>query len=470
MQGRCQGFNCHASLVMSLRGLRRASVEIPKQSPTRVGIASQRLAKTYDVLIIGAGPAGLAAALELKRLGVKDVMVAEREPEAGGIPRMCGHIGFGLTDLHRVMTGPSYARKYREMADRAGITIHTSTTITGWDKAAGTAARHLRDGGLRALQFTSPDGMGNIEAKSVLLATGVRERPRSARLVPGRRPQGVFTTGSLQRFVYEHELPVGKRAVIVGAERVSLSVVLTLMHAGVRVLNMITELPHHQLYLPVFLPAKILFADILARAPILINKRVTNIFGHPRVEGIEITDLDSGKTQVIECDTVVFTGDWVPENELARRADVKTGRPALGPQVDSRFRTSQQGIFAAGNLLRGVETADWAAWEGRSAARSIARFLENTGWNGSRLEIHAESPLDWIYPNVLSPDAFPSRFRIRSREFRDHIALRVMQGQRVLYHQNFRRLLANTSINISSEWARNVDFSSEPLKIEVAEQ
>jgi thioredoxin reductase len=381
---------------------------------------------------------------------------------------MCGHIGCGLTDLDRVMTGPSYARKYREMADRAGINIHTSTTITGWKDDLFSTHSHRE--GRYALDFTSPDGLGIIEAKSVLLATGVRERPRSARLVPGHRPQGVFTTGSLQRFVYEHELPVGKRAVIVGAERVSLSVVLTLMHAGVHVLNMITELPYHQLYLPVFLPAKILFADILARVPILTNQRVTNIFGRQRVEEIEITGLDSGKTQVIECDTIVFTGDWIPENELARKADVKTGKPAHGPQVDSQFRTSQPGIFAAGNLLRGVETADWAALEGRSAARSIARFLENDGWNGSGLEVHAESPLHWVCPNVLSPDALPSHFRIRAHEFRDHITLKVMQGLRILYSQKFRRLLANTSINISGEWVKRVDFSGEPLKIEVCER
>jgi L-2-hydroxyglutarate oxidase LhgO len=466
-QGRCQGFNCHASLVMSLRGATKQSPvrsEIP--SSTALRLRSEKSAtplSPVDVLIVGAGPAGIAAALELKKLGIKDILIAERESEAGGIPRMCGHIGFGLTDLYRLMTGPSYARKYRELADRAGINIHTSTTITGWDNASG-------NGGLGVLKFTSPNGVGSIEAKSVLLATGVRERPRSARLVPGHRPQGVFTTGSLQRFVYEHELPVGKRAVIVGAERVSLSVVLTLMHAEVRVLNMITELPHHQLYLPVFLPAKILFADILAGAPILTNQRVTNIFGRQRVEGIEITDMDSGSTRVIECDTVVFTGQWIPENELARKGDVKTGKPAHGPQVDSQFRTSQPGIFAAGNLLRGVETADWAALEGRSAARSIAQFLENDEWNGSRLEVHAESPLDWVCPNVLSPDALPRHFRIRAHEFRDHITLKVMQGLRILYSQKFGRLLANTSINISGEWVKRVDFSGEPLKIEVCEQ
>jgi L-2-hydroxyglutarate oxidase LhgO len=464
LQGRCQGFNCQAALAKAL------SVEdaIPSRERLKPQGVQRRLRGSMqaDVLIVGAGPAGIAAALELKKLGIDNIMIAEREPEAGGIPRMCGHIGFGIQDLHRVLTGPNYARRYRRLAEMAGIKININTTITGWDIAL-TPAPSDRERAYTTLDFTSPDGPGTIEARSVLLATGVRERPRAARLVPGHRPQGVFTTGSLQRFVYEHEIPIGKRAVIVGAERVSLSVVLTLMHAGVHVLNMITDLPHHQLYLPVFLPAKILFSDILARAPILTNRRVTNIFGRQRVEGIEITDLESGRTQIMECDTIVFTGDWIPENELARKGDVKTGKPVLGPQVDAAFRTSRPGVFAAGNLLRGVETADWAALEGRSAAHSIAQFLENTGWNASRLGVHVEPPLDWICPSVLSQDALPGRFRLRSREFRDHSTLTLRQGDRILHRQRFRRLPANTSINLSSEWAQHVDFSGEPVTIEV---
>lgn len=451
IQGRCQGFNCHASLIMSLRAYGKQS-PVKSKNTLQPALRLPSALLGADVLIVGGGPAGLAAALELKKLGIKDVIVAEREAEAGGIPRMCGHIGFGVTDLHRVMTGPNYARTYREMAEEAGIQVHTNTTITGWEDQ-------------HQVSYTSPNGAGPIETKSILLATGVRERPRSARLVPGFRPQGVYTTGSLQRFVYEQGMPVGKRAVVVGAERVSLSVVLTLMHAGVKVLHMITELPHHQLYLPLFLPAKLLFADILARAPILTSTRVSNLLGRTRLEAVEITGVETGKTRTIECDTVVFTGNWIPENELARRGGVDTSKPSLGPQVDSFFRTSQHGVFAAGNLLRGVETADWAAHEGRSAARSIARYLEIARWNETRLALQPESPLAWVYPNVLSPDAPVDRFWFRSDEFRQNVNLQVRQGGRVLYQKHLRRLTANTSLELNSEWIENVDFTGEPVKL-----
>jgi pyruvate/2-oxoglutarate dehydrogenase complex dihydrolipoamide dehydrogenase (E3) component len=277
----------------------------------------------------------------------------------------------------------------------------------------------------------------------------------------------VFTTGSLQRFVYEQGLPVGKRAVIVGAEIVSLSVVTTLLHAGVKVAGMVTELPNHQLYLPIFLPAKIFYADILARSPILTNKRVTNILGRSRVEGIEVTDLESGKTQIIECDTVVFTGNWIPENELARRGGVETLKPSLGPQVDSMFRTSQVGVFAAGNLLRGVETADWAALEGRSAARSMARWLENAQWNENRLEIQCEAPLAWICPNVITSDSRVGRFRFWSTAFRKNALVQIKQGERILYQMQLKSLKANVSLQLDGEWVSKVNLEGGAITCEV---
>ena len=467
MQGRCQGFNCQASLnvILKKQGERRifttmretlrSQRALTHAVPESLGQSDNMMT---EVLIVGAGPAGLAAALELKKLGIKDVIVAEREAEAGGIPRMCGHIGFGLRDFHQVLTGPNYARKYVQMAEKAGIKIARNTTITGWNNAADNGARS-------SLGYTSPNGLGTIEAKSVLLATGVRERPRAARLVPGHRPQGVFTTGSLQRFVYEHHLPVGKRAVIVGAEIVSLSVVTTLLHAGVKVVNMVTELPRHQLYLPLFLPAKIFYVDLLARTPIVTNSRISNIFGRQHVEGIEITDLDSGKTETIECDTVIFTGNWIPENELARRGNVETGRPSFGPQVDSYFRTSQLGIFAAGNLLHGVETADWAALEGRRAAGSMARYLENAEWSASRLEIQPEAPVAWICPNVLSPDVRVEGFRFWSKEFKKNATLQLEQGARVLFEKKIGWLKANVALSLDNDWVEKVDFGNGPVKL-----
>jgi thioredoxin reductase len=338
------------------------------------------------------------------------------------------------------------------MAEQAGIHIAKNTTITGWEDKS-------------RVSFSCPEGIGSYEAKSILLATGVRERPRPARLIPGYRPQGVFTTGSLQRFVYEHALPVGRRAVIVGAEIVSLSVVTTLLHAGVKVAALVTDLPDHQLYLPIFLPAKFLYADMLARTKILPNRKVVNILGNSRVEGLETRDLETGIIEVFECDTVVFTGDWIPENELARRGEIDTLKPSLGPQVDEAFRTSQPGVFAAGNLLRGVETADWAAMEGRAAARSIARWLGNAQWSASRLGVETEAPIGWICPNVLSPDLRLEGFRFWSNEFRQNARLQLRQGGRVLYEKRIGWLKAKVSLNLESNWIEKVDYSGEAVQL-----
>jgi glycerol-3-phosphate dehydrogenase len=362
-QGRCQGFNCHAALEMSLRG----AVSATKQSPSMNDDALRRsLSTSCDVLIVGAGPAGLSAAVELKKQGIKNILVVDREPEAGGMPRMCHHTGFGRADLWRMFSGPRYARYYRELAEKFDVEIQTSTTIMGWADSA-------EDGGLSKLSFTSPSGLGEIEAQTVLLATGVRERPRSARLIPGTRPQGIYTTGSLQRFVYQEQLSVGKKAVIVGAELVSLSALMTLQHADVKCLMMITEESKHQIEFP-YVVMKWAVADILTRTPIITNTRITNIFGQKRVEGIELTSAN-GQINIVECDTLIFTGNWIPENEMARLGGLAIDPITRGPKIDAEFHSSVSGVFAAGNLLRGVETADHCAIEGIKAGRAIAKYL-----------------------------------------------------------------------------------------------
>ena len=406
-----------------------------------------------QVVIVGAGPAGLAAALELRKRGIADVLVLEREGQAGGVPLWCHHTGFGLPDLRRPFSGPAYARHYAQRAEQAGIEVRTATTVTGWR-------------GPRTLTTSSPAGLGEVEAGAVLLATGCREQPRSARLVPGSRPAGVFTTGALQRFVYQQHLPVGKRAVIVGAELVSLSALLTLRHAGLSCAMLATELPRHQVYMP-YLPAKWLWADLLSRTPVRANVRVERIDGRGRVEGVELLQLDTGRSEHVACDTVVFTGDWRPENELARNGGLAQDAGTRGARVDAAFRASEPGVFAAGNLLRGAETASMCALEGRAAAASMARYLAGEAWPVAACAIEAQPPLTWVAPNVISPGAqlAGSKFGFQVAGFVGRCTLRVDQGARVLHRQRYFGLHPNTPLRLDGGWAARVDPAAGPVRL-----
>jgi thioredoxin reductase len=289
------------------------------------------------VTIVGGGPAGLSAAIELRRLGVHRVTVHEREQRAGGIPRHTNHLGFGGRDLHRMMSGPRYARTLIDRATSAGVDVRLGSPVFSLD---------------------------DLDADAVVLATGVRERPRSARLVPGDRPAGIFTTGSVQQLIMAG-LHVGTRAVIVGAEHVSFSAILTLAHGGCRSVGMVTPLPRHQSYALVKLATA-----TLRRVPVFTGVEVAEIRGRRRVEHVVLTD-----GRVIDCDTVVFTGDWIPDNELARRAGLTMNPPINGPLVDRAFRTSGNGIFAIGNLVHRVAAADRCALDGRAVAAEVARSI-----------------------------------------------------------------------------------------------
>ena len=268
-------------------------------------------------VIVGGGPSGLAAAIGLRELGISPVTVIEREREAGGIPRHSDHTGFGLRDLRTVLSGPRYAARYRELAEAAGVEVLAETMVTEWE-------------GARSLKLTGPHGRWEIEPPAVVLATGCRERPRSARLVPGSRPAGVMNTATLQQLVHLRGQRVGRRAVIVGAEHVSFSAVATLAHGGASVAGLVTDLPRHQ-----SLRSFRVGAAVRYRAPVWTRTKVSAIHGAERVESVELTELDSGRTRTVDCDLVIFTADWIPDHELAVMAgcelDPGQPRPARGP-------------------------------------------------------------------------------------------------------------------------------------------
>ena len=318
-----------------------------------------------DVLIVGGGPAGLAAAIELRRLGAGRVLVAEREQQAGGVPRHCAHTGYGLRDRHRVWTGPAYARHYARAAVQAGAEVRASTTVTGW-------------AGPRSAWLTSPAGIETVPARAVLLATGCRERPRAARLIPGGRPPGVLTTGELQQRVYLAGERLPGRALIVGAEHVSFSALVTLAHAGADVVGLVTEQPRQQSY-----AAFRAGAALRWRVPVWTHAVVSRLDGRDRLAGAELRDVRTGATRFVACETVVFTGDWIPDHELARSAaGLQIDAGSRGPVVDTALATSVPGVFAAGNLVHAAETADVAALSGRHAARHIAAWLASAAAAG----------------------------------------------------------------------------------------
>src|SRR6185369_3997850 len=207
--------------------------------------------------------------------GVRDVIVLERDAVAGGVPRHCDHTGFGLRDLHRVLRGPAYAARWVERATRAGVDFRTSTTALDGTTTIDTTT----------IATTSPRGLETIAADAVLLATGCRERPRHARLVPGTRPAGVFTTGAVQQLVHLQRARVGRRAVVVGAEHVSFSAVLTLREAGCETVAMVTEHPAHQTY-----AALAWLAASWRGVPVLADTRVVEIRGRARVDGVLLDD------------------------------------------------------------------------------------------------------------------------------------------------------------------------------------
>jgi thioredoxin reductase len=407
------------------------------------------------VVVLGGGPAGLAAALELRRRDTRDVLVVERESALGGIPRHAGHQGFGLRDLRRPLSGPAYARRYATLAARAGAELRTETMVTAWSPGG-------------PLELTGARGRETIEPDALILATGCRERPRSARLVPGTRPDGVMTTGTLQQLVYlgAKEREVGRRALVVGAEHVSFSALLTLRHGGARAVGMVTELPRHQ-SLGLFRAG----AAIRWRTPLWTRTAVTAIHGGSRVEEVELTDLDSGRTRNVACDTVVFTGDWIPDHELAVMGGLELDPGTLGPAVDTALRTSRQGVFAAGNLLHGAETADVAALSGRHAAVGAAAFVRGAAWPDRRLPIECEEPLHWISPNVVAPRAGApprGRFALRSREFARRPRIELVQDGRTLWSGRVARLVPGRSARLPHAWAETVDPSGGPVRVRVA--
>lgn len=348
---------------------------------------------TPTVAVIGGGPAGLSAATVLAGTQGINVMVIEREKEAGGIPRHSDHPGYGIRDRKRFMSGPRYARTLVKEAREAGVDIRTSTQVTSWEDE-------------RTLLATSPQGRILIAPDVFLFATGARERPRPARMIPGDRCHGVMTTGQLQNSVHLHDHKVGSKAVIIGAELVSWSAVMTLKEAGCDTVALVTRHAKPESYAAFTIPGKLAF-----KTQVLTESSVVRINGKGRVSSVTVRGQD-GIEKKIDCDTVITTGDWIPDNELLRMAGVDLDPVSKSPVVDQNMATNRSHIFSVGNLNHPVETADVVALEGQFVATRIVEHLAGATGRADKFSLKPGDGLVWLSPAKIDPTKPVARDRI----------------------------------------------------------
>ncbi len=336
-----------------------------------------------DVVIVGGGPAGVAAALALRQRG-HSVTILEREAQLGGVPRHCAHSPFGMREFGRVLFGPAYARRLAVEAEAAGADILLRHSVTA-----------LHPGG--RLDITTPDGASSISAKRVLLATGAREAPRSARLISGDRPIGVITTGTLQQAINLEGLRPMRRALVVGTELVSFSALLTCRSGGINPIAMVDESPH------LVARSVLRVYPWITGVPVHLGAKITDIHGRPRVEGVTLQRVD-GTSFDISCDGIILSGHFTAEGSLALCSHIEVDPRTGGPVVDQYARCSDPAYFAAGNMLHPVETGGWCFREGRQIGGLISDELAGRlPGAGGAARIAAGAGIRYVLPQRVIP-------------------------------------------------------------------
>lgn len=317
-----------------------------------------------DVLVIGSGPGGLAAACAARKAGADAVIVLERDSESGGILNQCIHSGFGLIRYQRELTGPEYAELIRKETMDSGAEILTSRHVVSI-----TPNREI-------IAYTNR-GIEKYQAKAIVLATGCRERTRGNILIPGSRPAGVFTAGVAQNLINRKNVMIGKRIVILGSGDIGLIMARRFTLEGARVLTVAEILPE-----PAGLARNVSQCLYEFNIPLCVNTTVSNIVGKRKLEAVELSKVDEhlqvipGTSRIIECDSLILSVGLIPENELAEMAGVKLNANN-SVCTDSHLQTSVKGIFSCGNSRHVMDLADYVSEQGEMAGRNAVHLIMN---------------------------------------------------------------------------------------------
>lgn len=377
--------------------------------------------KQYDLIIIGGGPAGLAAAVAARDKGIESIMILEREARLGGILRQCIHNGFGLQRFKESLTGPEYANNFIREVEKRHIEYMTDTTVISLSKQ-------------KVVTVVSPEGVEELRAKAVILAMGCRERSRGALNIAGTRPAGIYSAGTAQKYVNIMGYMPGKRIVILGSGDIGLIMARRMTLEGAKVLAVAEIMPYSS---GLKRNIKQCLEDF--NIPLYLSHTVTEIEGDKRVTGVTISKVDENRKPIpgtemhFDCDTVLFSVGLIPENELTKNADIPLSKGTRGAVVYDNRETEIEGVFACGNVLHVHDLVDFVSEESEIAGRAAADYILSGEKQRDTLSTVAGDNVSYVLPQLADKNAKPFVklfFRVR-KEIRN-AKIVVRSGDKIL--------------------------------------
>ncbi len=362
--------------------------------------------REYDLIVVGGGPAGLAAAASAKRCGTDDILILERDSELGGILNQCIHNGFGLHTFKEELTGPEYAARYIEQVKELGIPYEVNTMVLD-----------ITEGNVVTV-INKERGVESLKAKAIILAMGCRERPRGALNIPGFRPQGVYTAGTAQKLVNLEGVVPGKEVVILGSGDIGLIMARRMTFEGAKVKAVVELMPYSS-----GLKRNIVQCLDDYGIPLMLSHTVVDIKGKEKLEGVTVAKVDENRTPIpgteefFECDTLLLSCGLLPENELSRSAGVELSRLTGGPVVDDDLETNVAGVFACGNVLHVHDLVDFVSAEAERAGQSAAEYIKRSGSRpqGRTIGVSAKNGVRYTVPSRINVDETTQDVHIRFR-------------------------------------------------------
>ena len=362
--------------------------------------------KAYDIVIIGGGPAGLAAAIAAKKAGVDSILILERDKELGGILNQCIHNGFGLHTFKEELTGPEYAARFIDEAAELGIEYKLRTMVTDISPEKIVTA------------LNREEGLFSIQAKAVVLSMGCRERSRGALNIPGYRPAGIFSAGTAQRLVNMEGYMPGREVVILGSGDIGLIMARRMTLEGAKVTVVAELMPYSG-----GLKRNIVQCLDDYGIPLKLSHTVVEIRGKERVEGITLAQVDGkgkpipGTEEDYDCDTLLLSVGLIPENELSGDMGVEMNPVTSGPKVNERMETNIEGVFACGNVLHVHDLVDFVSEEAAAAGRNAARYVQGGEPQsaGQVIELQPVNGVRYTVPCTIDPEKMDETQIVRFR-------------------------------------------------------